>query len=59
MVCGDTKAETAALTKLGTSLLININETMSDPSERVRCVVAKTLKLTYKGDLDDACLARK
>jgi hypothetical protein len=61
VVCGDTKAgaPTAEPSKVGTALDININETMSDPSERVRCTVAKLLKVTYKGDLDDACLERK
>jgi hypothetical protein len=43
----------------GATLSFALNETMSDPSERVRCVGAKQLKADYKGDLDGACLERK
>ncbi len=59
VVCGDTAGPTAIVSDWGPTLAIDINETMSDPSERVRCTVAKSLAVTYKGDLDDKCLDRK
>lgn len=61
VVCeyADPKAATARVQLKGSALHVWINIDMPDPSERARCMIAKSLKLKYKGDLDAKCLDRK
>ncbi|MCA9590869.1 MAG: hypothetical protein KC657_36480 [Myxococcales bacterium] len=59
VVCADVTGGSATIKRDGATLVVGINDTMDDPSERVRCVAAKAMKVTYKGDLDAACAKRK
>jgi hypothetical protein len=53
------KQKTAIVKLAGTTMTVWTNIEMSDPSERARCVIAKTLGVKYKGDLDKNCFERK
>jgi len=50
--------KTATVKLKGSTLSVAVNMDMADPSEKVRCQLARKLGVEYRGDLGDECLKR-